>query len=284
MTLVHVTPDTDPADIAKLIAEHGAVIVDDLLPAELLDRFAEEIAPYVEANSWGGDDFQGRQTRRTGALIARTTAAREIVMHPLALDVAKAVIDSVSIRLHLTQLISLSPGQPAQPMHRDQWAWDQFPFPPGTEVELAAIYALSEFTEENGATHVLPGSHLEGDHLNHRRDDSVQAVMRRGSVIFYTGSVYHAGGENRSDEIRHALQFIYAASWLRQEENQYLSTPPEIARELPDDLLRLMGWQPGSYSLGYVDDMRDPIDALRGTANHNGFGTEAMLPAARLLL
>jgi hypothetical protein len=280
--LIHLPADTAPGEVAALVAEHGAVIVDDLLPLDLLDQFADEIAPYIEQNGFGGDDFSGRQTRRTGGLIARSSAAREIVMNRTVLDVVGLVIDAQKFQLHLTQVISLSPGQGGQPMHRDQWAWDQFPFPPGKEVEVAAIWAMSEFTEENGATHVLPGSHLGTDHLNHHRHESEQAVMRRGSALLYTGSVYHAGGTNRSDTVRHALQFVYCAAWLRQEENQYLSTPPEVARELPDELLRLMGYDLGSYSLGYADDMRHPIDAIRGTAGLRGFGDDDLLPAARL--
>lgn len=282
MPLLHLPATTDPAEVAEHVAEHGAVIVDGLLPLDLLDRFTEEITPYIEANTYGTDDFSGRQTRRTGALVARSVAGREIAMQPTVLDVARRLIDAERIQLHLTQVISLSPGQGGQPMHRDQWAWDQHAFPPGKEVELAAIYAMSDFTVENGATHVLPGSHREADHLAHRRSDSEQAVMRRGSALVYTGSVYHAGGTNHSDQVRHALQFVYCAGWLRQEENQYLSTPPEIARELPDELLKLMGFDLGSYSLGYVDDMRHPLDAVRGDGVRRGFGDGVLQPVARL--
>lgn len=282
MSLTHVPADTDPTVIVGLIAEHGAVIVDDLLPLGLLDQFTQEINPYIEANEFGTDDFSGRQTRRTGALIARSQAARQIAMNATVLAVAGGVIDAPKFQLHLTQVISLSPGQGGQPMHRDQWAWDQYPFIPGREIEFAAIWAMSDFTAENGATHVLPGSHRESDHLDHRRSESVQAEMRRGSALLYTGSVYHAGGTNHSEHVRHALQFVYCAAWLRQEENQYLSTPPEVARELPDELLRLMGYDLGSYSLGYVDDMRHPLDVIKAGGQRRGFGDEDLLPVARL--
>jgi ectoine hydroxylase-related dioxygenase (phytanoyl-CoA dioxygenase family) len=89
--------------------------------------------------------------------------------------------------------------------------------------------------------------------------------MPAGSVLFYTGSLYHGAGANRSSEVRYGANITYAVSWLRQEENQYLSVPAAIARELPDPLLRLMGYAKGAYALGYVDDMRDPLDVLRGT-------------------
>ena len=89
--------------------------------------------------------------------------------------------------------------------------------------------------------------------------------MPAGSVFVYTGAVYHGGGANRSDATRYGLNLTYARSWLRQEENQYLSVPLDFARELPDALLRLIGYQRGAYALGYVDDVRDPLESLRGT-------------------
>ena len=88
--------------------------------------------------------------------------------------------------------------------------------------------------------------------------------MPAGSVFVYTGAVYHGGGANRSKTTRYGLNLTYARSWLRQEENQYLSVPFDVARELPDELLKLIGYQRGAYALGYVDDVRDPLEVLRG--------------------
>jgi len=88
--------------------------------------------------------------------------------------------------------------------------------------------------------------------------------MPAGSVLFYTGSLYHGAGANRSDHVRSGINITYAVSWLRQEENQYLSCSPEVARTLPEPLLRMMGYQRGAYALGYVDDLRDPLEGLLG--------------------
>src|SRR5439155_719737 len=96
--------------------------------------------------------------------------------------------------------------------------------------------------------------------------------MARGSVLFYSGSVYHGGGANRSEETRVGINITYNVSWLRQEENQYLAVPLEIARTLPVDLLRLMGYQRGAYALGYVDDLRDPIEVVRPDLKKAGLG------------
>ena len=91
-----------------------------------------------------------------------------------------------------------------------------------------------------------------------------------GSVVFYTGSLYHGGGANRSDHVRYGLNLTYTLGWLRQEENQYLSVPHDVARTLPDSLLKLIGYQRGAYALGYVDDVRDPLDWLRGRSSQVG--------------
>ena len=96
--------------------------------------------------------------------------------------------------------------------------------------------------------------------------------MARGSVLFYSGSVYHGGGANRSDATRIGLNITYNVAWLRQEENQYLSVPREVAATLPTELLRLMGYDRGAYALGYIDDLRDPIEAVRPGLGSTGFG------------
>ena len=91
--------------------------------------------------------------------------------------------------------------------------------------------------------------------------------MPRGSVLLYVGSLYHGGGANHSDAPRRGINVGYTLSWLRQEENQYLACPPEVARELARDLARLVGYQRGAYALGYFGDLRDPMEFLHGTRN-----------------
>jgi len=259
------------------LAEDGAVVIDRLVDDASMDRLAGELRPWMEATRTGPDDFSGRNTRRTGALIARSATARELVMHPGVLaTVGKVLGHATNFQLHLTQVIDIGPGQPAQPVHRDQWAFDFFPFPDGYEVQCNTIWAMTDFTEENGATRVVPGSHRAGDGRRYVLDDTVAATMQRGSVLLYTGSLYHGGGANESDAARSGVNITYNLAWLRQEENQYLAVPPEIARELPDDLLRLMGYARGAYALGYVGDLDDPLRALRGKSvgrQEQGLGT-----------
>jgi ectoine hydroxylase-related dioxygenase (phytanoyl-CoA dioxygenase family) len=253
MSLTHLSAATPVDAVVDAIRRDGAVIVDRLAPSELLDRMAAELAASFDETDFGTDEFNGLHTRRTGALIARSETARRLIQHPLVLGATKEILShSTNFQLHITQAI-----------HRDQWAWDFFPFPDGYEVEVSAIWALTDFTEANGATRVVPGSHRAGDGKSYVEEDSVPAVMDRGSVVLYTGSEYHGGGANRTDETRIGMQYSYAVGWLRQEENQYLSVPLDIARTLPVDLLRLMGYEKGSFTLGYIDNMRDPMRAVR---------------------
>jgi ectoine hydroxylase-related dioxygenase (phytanoyl-CoA dioxygenase family) len=271
MTVPHLPPTTTAADIAAALDVDGCVVVDELAGAAM-DVVQDELAPFLDMTPFGPDSFSGRRTRRTGGLIARSPAVRQLVMHPLVLEAARAhLTESTNIQLHLTQLIAIGPDEPAQTVHRDQWAFDFFPFPAGYPVQCNTLWAMTDFTAQNGATRVMPGSHWFEDKQRFEEGDTVPAEMARGSVLFYTGALYHGGGANRSTEVRIGVNITYARAWLRQEENQYLSVPAEIARTLDDDLLRLMGYARGAYALGYVDDLRDPLAVLRGETASVGF-------------
>lgn len=264
MKIEHLSADAPPKTMADLLRRDGAVIVDDVLSRPEADALERELKPFIDNTAFGPDDFSGHRTKRTGGLVARSPKCREIVMHPAILAAAGDLLShATSFQLHLTQVIAIGPGEPAQMIHRDQWAFDFFPFPKGYEVQFNTIWALTDFTEENGATRVIPGSnHLE-DRLKFQEADTIPAEMRRGSVLLYNGSVYHGGGANRSQKTRIGVNITYNLSWLRQEENQYLAVPFEIAKTLPVDLLKLIGYRRGAYALGYVDDLRDPLDVIR---------------------
>ncbi len=272
MSIKHLPASASADEICAILADDGCVVVDRVVRPEIMDEIAQELRPFTDATPFGPDDFSGRRTRRTGGLIARSPKSRELVTHPTVLGaVAKLLGHATSFQLHLTQIISIGPGEPAQTIHRDQWAFDFFPFPRGYEVQCNTIWAMTDFTAENGATRVIPGSNRFDDKLRFTESDTEPAEMTKGSVLFYTGSIYHGGGANRSKDIRTGINITYNVSWLRQEENQYLSVPLDIARTLPVDLLRLMGYRLGAYALGYVDDTRDPIEVVRPDLARNGF-------------
>lgn len=260
-------------EVVAAVKEAGCAVVDRLVEPARLDRIAAELAPHLERTGVGRDEFSGFRTRRTGALIARSPTFRELAVHPLVLEVIGAVLgDSGStFQLHLTQVIEIGPGEPAQLVHRDQWAFDFFPFPAGFEVECHVMWAMTDFTEENGATRVIPGSQHWADRLRPEVDATVPAEMAKGSVLFYVGSLYHGGGANRSATPRRGVNVGYTLSWLRQEENQYLACPPDVARTLPIELAKLIGYRRGAYALGYVGDLQDPIEYLHPSTTASGF-------------
>ena len=264
MEIQHLPNTVTGEQVAGAISRDGVVIVDNLLTGAQVDEVMAELRPWMEKTKPCADSFNGLNTRRTGALIARSPLCRKLVMHPLAIGTAdKFLAHATSYQLHLTQVISVGPGEPAQAIHRDQWAFDLFSFPKGYEVQFNMIWAMTDFTAENGATRIIPGSNRFDDRLRFTESETLPAEMSKGSVLCYSGSVYHGAGANRSTQPRVGLQFIYNLSWLRQEENQYLACPLEIARTLPVELLRLMGYARGAFSLGYVGDLTDPLEIVR---------------------
>lgn len=259
----HLPSTATPEDVVASLRKYGYAIVDELVSNELMDRINAEMGPYVDRSLHGDDNFVGKQTKRTGAMIARSPASRELIMNPLAIGAAGQFLSHAStFQLHLTQIISVFPGSKAQPIHRDQVAWDFFPFPQEYEVQCNMLWAMTDYTEEMGATRVVPGSHLQPDR-EYTIEESIPAVMKRGSALFYTGKVYHGAGENKSDRIRQAINITYAVGWVRQEENQYLACPLDVARTLPEDLLKVMGYQMGCFAMGYVGDFEDPMTVIR---------------------
>ena len=264
MALSHFPPTADPAEVSGHLRRFGYAIIDDVVDAATMDQLEAEAMPYIEASDAGRDEYDGRFTRRTGALVARCPTARRLVMHPLAVHTASHFLGHVSaVQLHLTQIISVAPGESRQKLHRDEMAFDFFPFGADYHVQCNTMWALTDFTVDNGATHILAGTSGVGDDEALDMPDA-QAEMRRGSVLFYEGKVLHGAGANTSGGVRRGVNITYAAGWVRQEENQYLACPPEIARTLNDDLLRMMGYTQGAFALGYVGDQTDPLAALRG--------------------
>lgn len=269
MTLETFDPDCDVKDILRAIEQDGACIVRDLLTEAMLAELDADATPLIERTEPSGDEWAGRKTRRTGGLIARCPASRAVAMHPLVLGAANAFLGPFCerIQLNVTQLITIMPGQKAQPLHRDRFVWGgggtgfvgAGTLPARIEPQFNAIWALTDFTKENGATIVSPGSHrwdFDGQETDRQAtpDECVQAEMTRGSVVLYTGSVIHAGGENTSDGPRIGMNLTYALGWLRQEENQFLSCPVDIARDLDPDLADLLGYTMGNFSLGVCTD------------------------------
>ena len=242
-------------DIVETVAIDGAAIVTGVLVTDAVRALNNEVMPWVEKTNNGRDDFTGRHTTRTGALVARSPRCRELVMHELALGVAEQFLADYTskIQLHLTQVIRIRGGQGRQPLHRDRLAWGGY-IPKSIEPQLNTMWAMTDFTVENGATRLVPGSPSWPDDRRAEPHEIVHASMPAGSVLFYSGSVVHSGGENTTTEDRVGINISYCLGWLRTEENQFLSCPPAVARELEPELQELLGYSMPNYALGYYTE------------------------------
>ena len=243
------TASTD--EILAVLKRDGALILKDVLTSGQVAQVLAETMPYIDATEYGRDDFTGRKTTRTGALVARSAGCRDMVANKTIVAAAEEFLKPFCerIQLHLTQVIRIRPGQPKQAFHRDRWAWGTYL--KDVEPQFNTIWAMSDFTKDNGATQVCPGSLDWPDDYQPKDEEIGYAEMTAGSVLVYTGGVFHGGGENVTNGDRIGINITYTLGWLRQEENQYLSCPPEIARSLSPELQALIGYSMGSYALGY---------------------------------
>jgi len=277
--LAHYPKDAPAEKILASIRSDGACILDDVLEPGFVAALRGETDVHMEATENGHDAFAGKLTTRTGGLVVRSPKCRELIQHPRILEFCDGFLLEFCERyqLHLGQIIRIRPGETEQPIHRDRWAW-------GThlahvEPQFNTIWALSDFTAENGATRVAPGSTRWDDSRKAEPGEITLAEMKAGSVLVYTGSVFHSGGANTSQDDRIGLNITYTLGWLRQEENQYLSAPPELAKEFDSDLQRLIGYSMGQYALGYYTPpgapgetagIADPQFAVNPNMGHAG--------------
>ncbi len=261
MSLQYFKSDAVLEDVLRAIKEDGGAILVDAAPENNLDNFVSELEPYLATTPYGRDDFTGHKTRRTGALIARMPSSHNFVMDDRVLSLAKAFLSPYTekITLHLSQATTIYPDEEAQLIHRDRFAWGTH-IPKVIEPQFNTLWAITDFTAENGATRIVPGSQNWSWDKEAKPDQIVQAEMSRGSVLLYTGTVLHGGGQNKSKNPRVGLNLTYCLAWLRQQENQYLSCPPHIAKSLDEELQELIGYTQGTYGLGYFSDPEKPAE------------------------
>ena len=250
--IVHLASSTPVEQVCGHLDADAAVIIDDVVSAECLAALRAELDPYLHGVANGRNDFAGFETKRVGALVARSRACRELVLDPRVNGICDIVLGrhADGYQLHFTQAVSIGPGESAQVLHRDRGVWGGF-VPRRIETQLSTIWAVSDFTRDNGATLLVPGSQHWDKDRQPEPHEIVAAEMAAGSVLIYTGTVMHGGGANVTDSNRVGVLLHYTLNWLRQEENQYLSCPPEIAKDLSPELRALMGYSQGGTVLGF---------------------------------
>jgi ectoine hydroxylase-related dioxygenase (phytanoyl-CoA dioxygenase family) len=255
-----------PAEVREhvaQIAEQGYAIVEDAVEEELLDEVDAELRR-LEVDLGivpARNDFEGEQTVRIYNLLVHGKAFERVPVHPNVLPIVEGVLDPGCLISSLSS-IAICAGETPQPIHAD----DQLmPIAkPHVPTVCNTMWAVTDFTEGNGATRIIPGSHLAADSPNYGQPyDSIPAEMPRGSVLVWHGSLWHGGGANTTDERRVGLAMNYCAGWIRQQENQQLGIPREIAAGFDERLQRLCGYGVYNGLIGHIDK-QDPIGLLRG--------------------
>jgi hypothetical protein len=248
------------------LAEWGAVVIEGALAPTDVAEIDQALSGWFERTPGGEGLFLGRQTRRFSGVFAKAPITARLAIDRLVLGIVERTLMGPiekrcdAVQLNLTQAIAIDPGQSAQPIHRDE---SMYPFAHAFELIVNVMWPLDDFTEENGATRIAPMSHLWAKERRPQPHEIVQATAPAGSVILWLGSTLHSGGENRSAAPRRGVVFNYCLGWLAQAEKLLLSTPPDIARQLPARLQRLLGYQVHRPSLGWIEE-RDPLEWLMG--------------------
>jgi ectoine hydroxylase-related dioxygenase (phytanoyl-CoA dioxygenase family) len=250
------------AHIDRLDREGYTVVLDafDVGTAEALhsdiDRLEVELG--VEM---GGNGFEGRATTRVYNLLALGNLYAQIPVHPVVLPLMHHLLGQGCL-VSSVSAITIHPGEIAQPIHADDQV---IPIPkPHAAVTANSMWAVTDFTEANGATRLVPGSHLADTSPRYgEHHDSIPAEMSRGSVLVWHGSLWHGGGANRTDRRRYGIAMNYCAGWIRQQENQQLGIPLEDIAGFEPRLQELCGFSTYRGIIGHID-RHTPAELLFG--------------------
>lgn len=246
MSLSYFEKMADISGIVEALRRDGAVVVTDLAESSLIDTVIAELRPKLDASGLDSEsDFNGSKTLRSGGILSTAPSAAPLIDHDMVVAVADAILLPFCATYQVGSMtaIEILPGEGAQALHRDD---SLYPIEiNGMELQIGVMWAMNDFTTENGGTRVVPGSHrfIRSWHLPDVSDWE-SAVMPKGSALFYMGSAWHGGGANQSDAPRMGLINTYSLGWLRQESNQYLATPPEVAAKFSPRLRALLGYTP----------------------------------------
>ncbi len=255
MPLRHFSVTDSCESIVAELRNNGVAVIDRLIDDAVLDALGGEIQPHIDAEPVGGGAFFGGAMKRVKEVAARAPSAADIFCHPVLTTLADAILleNCKSYRVQILIVLDVCHGGQLQPLHRDIGVYEPYlnHEPGAKEILLSWIVALTDFTEDNGATRVVPGSQRwTRERVATDRDIAI-AAMRRGSALVFLGSVLHGAGVNTTARPRTGVVSGYAVGWLRQEENQYLSCPPDAAMRLSKQAQQLLGYRAHTPILGH---------------------------------
>jgi ectoine hydroxylase-related dioxygenase (phytanoyl-CoA dioxygenase family) len=245
-------------ELLQRVHEEGYVVLTRAIPEATVAAARAALRTILDSTPVGRTEFEGFSTRRIYALFAKTRALDALATH----DVVLALLDGLlgTYQLSAPAGISIGPGEKAQRLHRDDAI---YPVPrPHPHLVVNAMWALDDFTPENGGTCIVPRSHTRTDDTPPPDSSVVSVSMPAGSALVYVGSLWHGGGANRTTQDRLGVALHYAAGWLRAAENFTLAVPPVLAATLPARMQELLGYNIAPPFLGNVDG-RHPRKLLR---------------------
>jgi ectoine hydroxylase-related dioxygenase (phytanoyl-CoA dioxygenase family) len=249
------------------IADEGYTIVEDAIEPDLVDALNDELLRLEDTLGIvpAGNDFEGRDTVRIYNLLVHGEVFERVPVHANVLPIVERVLDDGCLISSLSS-IAIGPGESPQPIHAD----DQLmPIPkPHPPTVCNTMWALTDFTEANGATRIIPGTHVaDSSPVYGQHYDSIPAEMAKGSVLVWHGSLWHGGGANTTEDRRVGIAMNYCAGYIRQQENQQLGIPQEIASRFSERLQRLCGYSVYMGLIGHIDK-HDPIELLASGGEH----------------
>ncbi len=234
---------------------NGFVVLRELVGREELAAIRAELAPHLTGRFFGRNDFEGLRSERVYALLAKAPSVAVLVEHPAVLELVDAILHP-NYLLSANLAINVHPGETAQMLHADD-GYCRIPRP-RAPMGISAIWAIDEFSEDNGATELIPGSHTWGEARPDATDGRVQQItMPAGSAVVFMGTLLHRGGANHSNRTRLAITPQYCEPWIRQIENMAFAVPPPLASAFSPRVQALLGYSVDPPFIGYVDG-RDP--------------------------
>jgi ectoine hydroxylase-related dioxygenase (phytanoyl-CoA dioxygenase family) len=251
-------------DVDHHLAEidgQGYTILRDALSPDFVEEIAAEVARVERQTQLepATNNFEGRHTLRAYNLLVQGKVFQRIPVHPDILAVVEGVLDEGCLLSTLSS-INIGPGETPQLIHSDDQV---IALPrPHAAVVCNSMLALTDFTEANGATRLVPGSHKFDHYPDLTKDhESIPAEMPKGSVLVWHGSLWHGGGTNSTHSRRVGIANNYCAGFIRQQENQQLGIPRHVARSFEPRLRRLVGYGVYRGLIGHIDK-RDPAELL----------------------
>jgi len=243
------TSETQLDALCAQLDRDGYALIEHAWSQDAVANARTELNAILETTPFGRDDFEGHKTRRVYALFGKTRAMDAAAINPLVLGVLDRVLGTY--QLSAPTGIEIGPGESAQALHPDDAL---YPVPrPHGELVVNVMWPLDDFTEANGTTRVVPGSHRWGAALPPPDVETRSIEMDAGSALIYLGSLWHGGGANGTTKPRLGVVLHYAVGWLRPVENHVLVVPPAVARDLPERLQELLGYNIQPPFIGYVD-------------------------------